>query len=637
MTLLALDDVSGSEKIKLVRELGVIRKNMPGVAGVNKLILVKRVREIRQLLSIAVKPVTNLSIDPTNPVASIKTLTDYLRNGISEVSESLRGAEVDTLTKIITMLSRGNDEKAYQEAKSGWVDAYADLRIPAGGSAEMAAFDHYKSAGNVFDVDVDRIKSIEDAIKELSYKPLENTPEIIAQQEEAQKEYEKLRLALTDLLAVNEANGYDEESIEKASSTFEVISIKKQEVWEKLISLDRQKHEIRKNQVKELRESLEPVGKQIIEAILNTSKVTAEQAESWANSQVIGKSAIARLKKAGYLETDVRRDMAEFYRISGGKLRLIKIESERSGRAHAKGIGHFEDASINPGNGFNKTVLWHEMAHHLEADSAAKSAANGYLLKRRESDKVFSLKSLTGNRGYASNEGAYKDDFIDPYVGKVYRDQTTEVWAMGIQYLANPYDAAMLASKDPEMAALMAGYLQADLTPAMKLLQSLQDQAKDIVQGRRDTEQSEYEKALEKLSEGIEIVSDSWFSDLDPIDQGSLLGKRGGLNDPKAKYIGSWGSYRVFTGKFKNPFTKRVANGFGVAFTSQSGSFVIPGEPGRRNIPTSVAVHGDMLTLKAFLRISSMRDNNIIGVLYNIAARKDKVIEMAKELHGEQS
>ncbi|PSJ15753.1 hypothetical protein, partial [Nitrosomonas supralitoralis] len=214
--------------------------------------------------------------------------------------------------------------------------------------------------------------------------------------------------------------------------------------------------------------------------------MTKEQAESWANSQVIGKSAIARLKKAKYPEADVRRDMAEFYRISGGKLRLIKIESERSGRAHAKGIGHFEDASINPGNNFNKTTLWHEMAHHLEADSAAKSAANGYLLKRRQSEKVFSLRSLTGNRGYGSNEGAYKDDFIDPYVGKVYRDQTTEVWAMGIQYLANPYDAAMLASKDPEMAALMAGYLQAELTPAMKLLQSLQDQAKDIVQGRRD-------------------------------------------------------------------------------------------------------------------------------------------------------
>ncbi|WP_293006021.1 hypothetical protein [Nitrosomonas sp.] len=637
MTLLALDDVSGSEKLKLVRELGTIRKNLPDVAGVNKLTLVKRVREIRQLLSIAIKPVTSLTIDPTNPAESIKKLTDYLRNGISAVPESLRGAEADTLTKIIKMLSRGSDEKAYQEANSDWMDAYADLRIPAGGAAEMAAFEHYKSAGNVFDVDADRIKSIEDEIKELSYKPPQDTPEILAEQKAAQEEYEKLRLALTDLLAVNEANGYDKEAIEKASNMFEVAALKKQEVWEKLITLDRQKHELRKNQVKELKESLEPIGKKIIETILGTSKVTMEEAESWANSQVIGKSAIARLKKAKYPEAEVRRDMAEFYRISGGKLRLIKIESERSGRAHAKGIGHFEDASINPGNGFNKTVLWHEMAHHLEADSAAKSAANGYLLKRRQGDKVYSLKSLTGNRAYGSNEGAYKDDFIDPYVGKVYRDQTTEVWAMGIQYLANPYDAAMLAFKDPEMAALMAGYLQADLTPAMKLFQSLQDQAKDIVQGRRDTEQSEYEKALEKLSEGVEIVGDNWFNDLDVVDRENLLGKLGGLNDPKAKYIGSWGGYRVFAGKFKNPLSKRIANGFGVAFTNQSGSFVYPGDPSRRNIPTSIAVHGDMLNLKAFLRMASMSKDNILGVFYHRATRKDRVIEMAKELQGEQS
>ncbi|PSJ15981.1 hypothetical protein, partial [Nitrosomonas supralitoralis] len=144
-------------------------------------------------------------------------------------------------------------------------------------------------------------------------------------------------------------------------------------------------------------------------------------------------------------------------------------------------------------------------------------------------------------------------------------------------------------------------------------------------------EQSEYETAIEKLSEGIEIVSDSWFNDLDPIDQGNILGKWGGLRDPKAKYIGSWGNYRIFTGKFKNVSTRRVANGFGVAFTNQD---ILPNS---RQIPTSVAVHGDMDTLKAFLRISSMHHNNIVGVLYNIALKKDKVIKIAMELQGEQS
>ncbi|PSJ15982.1 hypothetical protein, partial [Nitrosomonas supralitoralis] len=150
-------------------------------------------------------------------------------------------------------------------------------------------------------------------------------------------------------------------------------------------------------------------------------------------------------------------------------------------------------------------------------------------------------------------------------------------------------------------------------------------------------DQSEYEKAIEKLSEGIEIVSDSWFNDLDPIDQGNLLGKWGGLNDPTAKYIGSWGGYRIFTGKFKNVSTRRIANGFGVAFTHQTGSFVYPEQPNRRNIPPSVAIHGDMPTLKAFLRISSMYDNNIVGVLYNRFRTKYAVINEVDNLPGEQS
>ena len=76
-----LDDVGvgGVEKLKLVRELGVIRKNLSEVAGVNKLTLVKRVREIRQLLSVSsMETAASLSIDPSNPVESLKTLSDVV-------------------------------------------------------------------------------------------------------------------------------------------------------------------------------------------------------------------------------------------------------------------------------------------------------------------------------------------------------------------------------------------------------------------------------------------------------------------------------------------------------------------------------------------------------------------------------
>ena len=329
--------------------------------------------------------------------------------------------------------------------------------------------------------------------------------------------------------------------------------------------------------------------------------------------------------------------MAEFYRVTGGKLRQVRLETNGSKRANASGIGHFEDNVIRPGSSFNKTVLWHEMAHHLEADSEAKAASNGYLLKRRKSEKVYSLRSLTGNRGYRSDEGAYDDNFINHYIGKVYRDKTTEVWSMGVQYLAKPYDAAMMLAKDPEMAALMAGYLQADLNPAMKALQAVQDSAKDKAQEKRDQVKSEYEQALDKLAAGVEIVDDGWFGALDPIDQGNLLSRWGGLGDPEAKFIGSWGGYRAFTGKFKDKLSKRTKKGYAVVFTTMSGSFVNPDDNKRRFMPNSAPVHGDERFLKAFMRMASMRADSVYTVLYHIVGSESRIVEEANKLSGEQS
>lgn len=277
------------------------------------------------------------------------------------------------------------------------------------------------------------------------------------------------------------------------------------------------------------------------------------------------------------------------------------------------------------------------MAHHLEADSAAKAASNGYLLKRRKNEKVYSLRSLTGSRGYRSDEGAYDDHFISPYIGKIYPDKTTEVWAMGIQYLAKPYDAAMMLAKDPEMVALVAGYLQADLTPAMKALQAIQDGAKDKAQEKREQAKSEYEQALDKLAAGVEIVDDGWFGELDPIDQGNLLSRWGGLGDPEAKFIGSWGGYRVFAGKFRDKLSKRTKKGYAVAFTTMTGSFINPDDNKSRFMPNSAPVYGDERFLKAFVRMASMHNDSVYAVLYNIIGWESKIVDEANKLSGEQS
>ena len=50
----------------------------------------------------------------------------------------------------------------------------------------MAAFDYYKSAGNVYDVDAVTINASEESIRELSAKtPEEIIPEVSARQEDA--------------------------------------------------------------------------------------------------------------------------------------------------------------------------------------------------------------------------------------------------------------------------------------------------------------------------------------------------------------------------------------------------------------------------------------------------------------------
>lgn len=633
-----LDDagVGGVEKLKLVRELGVIRKNLPEVAGVNKLTLVKRVREIRQLLSVSnIEPAAILSIDPANPLESIKSLSDYLRNGLSAVPEALRSAEAETIRKIYYLLpNESGDDIA--SARNEFLTVLTDIMRTLGDSMAVA-FDHYKSAGNVFDIDAEVGKATEESIKELTEKPPEDTPEIAAQRKAADEEYGRLQDTLSKLLAINAANGYDKEEIDKAADEYEALLAKKKAVWGQITELSNQKHIEKNKRIAELKDSIAPIGQKIIDTLMNSSKVTQEQADSWANSQIIEKSAITRLKKMGYPEADIRRDMSEFYRITGGKLRQIRMETNGSKRANASGIGHFEDNVIRPGSSFNKTVLWHEMAHHLEADSAAKAASNGYLLKRRKNEKVYSLRSLTGSRGYRSDEGAYDDNFINPYIGKAYPDKTTEVWSMGIQYLATPHDAAMMVAKDPEMAALMAGYLQADLSPAMKALQTIQDSTQDKAQEQREQVKSEYEQALDKLAAGVEIVDDSWFGALDPIDQGNLLSRWGGLGDPEAKFIGSWGGYRVFAGKFRDKLSKRTKKGYAVAYTTMTGSFVNPDDSKRRFIPNSAPVYGDERFLKAFMRLASMRADSVYTVLYHVIGDESRVIEEANKLSGEQS
>lgn len=333
-------------------------------------------------------------------------------------------------------------------------------------------------------------------------------------------------------------------------------------------------------------------GQAVINAVMEKSKITETQARDWAARQPVQKATLAYLKKTGYTEAKLRADMADFYRISGGKIPEIEIETAKSGRAHASGIAAtVVRKSIAVGKNFTRTVLFHELGHHLEADASAYAAAVGYLLKRRRSPKKVSLRSITGNNGYKPNEVAYEDDFLSPYIGKVYPYKVTEVFSMGVQYLADPENAAVMAAKDPELYALITGYLTQDSTPAMRALLELQRDASDGNKSAESEIQERFAAAIKSLASGIDLTDDGWWG-----AQGEQGRNRGAvLRQAKAKsklaYIGRFGAWNVFSGVFRNQRTSRWQKGHLVFY--DAGGY-----------PDMAAVFDGIESAKALIRLS---------------------------------
>ena len=77
----------------------------------------------------------------------------------------------------------------------------------------------------------------------------------------------------------------------------------------------------------------------------------------------------------------------------------------------------------------------HECMHWLEGVNPEMLANSKAFLKyRTRNDKTKTLRELTGNKNYKSNEEAKADNFFSPYCGKEY-ETATEIMSMGVQRL----------------------------------------------------------------------------------------------------------------------------------------------------------------------------------------------------------
>ncbi|WP_347361774.1 hypothetical protein [Vibrio vulnificus] len=192
----------------------------------------------------------------------------------------------------------------------------------------------------------------------------------------------------------------------------------------------------------------------VYDSLLAHSSVSQEEADLWATHQEISASAIARMRKSGYPESEVRRDMATYYRLLNGRLDNVRLVTTGSKRASAI----INTATIDIDHDFDRRTLFHEMSHLLEADESVK-LANQRFIQKRASGSPQRLSELTNNRSYKSDEIAIPDNFYSPYVGKVYESGATEVASMGIQQFSSLESMYALYDSDEEMFTLMVGMM----------------------------------------------------------------------------------------------------------------------------------------------------------------------------------
>lgn len=213
-----------------------------------------------------------------------------------------------------------------------------------------------------------------------------------------------------------------------------------------------------KANLESLKEKKKQIGTEMMsslyDALLDQSVISDDEASLWSSKQEITTSAIARMKKSGYTESQVRRDMATYYKLTNGRIDKVRLITTGSKRASAI----INTATIDIDNNFDRSTLFHEMSHLLEADASVKMA-NQRFIKKRASGSPQKLSELTKNPLYKNDEIAIPDNFYSPYVGKIYTSGATEVASMGVQQFSSLESMYALYESDEEMFTLMVGMM----------------------------------------------------------------------------------------------------------------------------------------------------------------------------------
>jgi hypothetical protein len=67
------------------------------------------------------------------------------------------------------------------------------------------------------------------------------------------------------------------------------------------------------------------------------------------------------------------------------------------------------------------------------------------------------MSYLTGNQSYGTDEVGLADEYLSPYMGKVYEGRGSEVMSMTMQHFSSPAGMVTLRKAYPEIFNLIVG------------------------------------------------------------------------------------------------------------------------------------------------------------------------------------
>ena len=564
-----------SQRLAMCRDLLILRDRVAASSGPQATVLAKtRQAAIRRALGVPSESSPVLSDELLSPAMAVPRLAGIL-DAVADrpAAEMARtGVYVQSLVKMMAAISRAERKHGAPPDDSG----VADLLERAGQLADGAddgAIDEWVDGaigGGRFDqglrAELDAAARATEArrssINSLSAQLAAKFDEIAAEHRRLQAEY---GAAASQLLLGSGGVTRDRVmAIEQEYTSYRNEVFKPAE--EAKMAIDREAREAEKS-------ARATAGRKIADRLMASSPVSQEQADKWAEAQEITPQAKARLRKMGYPIDKVRADMAEFYRITGGRLPGARLHSDGDRRANATEIGGVGAVgTINMGSTFDRRVLWHELGHHLEADPVVKRAAGRFLRRRSTDDgKVHSLRSLTGV-DYGSKEVAYKGDFFDGYVGKVYADGFTEVMSMGIDSFADPERLAKRAAVDPEMLEFVSGLLAQPMDELAQAHAAMRGILAEMTAEAGQAEADQTGDLLKKVAARVTLA---------PSDDRSWMGqaewmlsayKMVGYIDMPSSGVRWW----ILSGKVNNWGSRRKVSGFAAVQASGGGVRRIP-------------------------------------------------------------